>query len=117
MGHQIDPWDTAFDSSMIDGVSKVVIRCPNEYLRGICAVILDESGVRYGNGASPREDANRGTYGDQFCYYVDGSRLYRGPVSSTYDYPWNLYKKCTIYDDSDNGNDIADESFLSIIKR
>lgn len=111
----MDDWDMDFHPDMIDGTRDVVINCQTESDALACAEVLDDIGVRYGNGESATHnlEGRCDDYKADFCFYVSGHRLYFGPKRSTYDHPWCNYEKCTF--NGLNVTDISDTSFEDVI--
>lgn len=108
-------WSVDFSPDMIDGTRNIVINCRNEDDASDCAEVLEELGVRYGNKEPATKEIRERSrdYKENFCFYIEGFRLYYGPIHSTNDHPWNRYEKCTF-----NGvdiPDISDDSFSDII--
>lgn len=89
-------WDNEFTIDMLTNGSKVAVNCPSKELERELAALLEERGVRYPNGTSLLRETNIwGSYGEDFCYYVEGHIARRGPKSSTEESPWNRYEKYT----------------------
>lgn len=108
-------WSVDFSPDMIDGSRQIVINCQNADDALNCAEALDEIGVRYGNKESATKDVEQRSreYKEDFCFYIDGLRLYYGPKRSTHGDPWLNYEKCTF--NGVNVTDISDSSFDDII--
>lgn len=106
-------WDTPFDESML-GREKVVINCPYGELVSTLTQILDEHNVRYGDGDKASWKSFWDDYKENACFYVnEQKRLWHGPKSSTKDYPWSEFFKCTFYLEPESN--IDEEDYLAVL--
>lgn len=111
----MDNWDMDFRPDMIDGSRHIVINCKNIDDAFDCAEVLDDLGVRYGDQEPPTKEVRKRyrEHGNDFCFYIEGYRLYYGPKYSTNDRHWCDYEKCTF--NGLNVTDISDTSFEDVI--
>lgn len=109
-------WDKPFNQEMlVDGID-IAVSCPEEDLEREFAAILTAFGIKFLNGQFPLNVKNTwGRYKENFCYYVKGGVVWRGPKSSTEERTWSCCRKCTFY--GEEQEDISDESFAAIIGR
>lgn len=110
-------WDNMFDIDMLEHSDHgLAVNCPEEELEREFAALLDEHSITYPNGESvfATEDVWR-SHCEDFCYYIKGKTTRRGPKSSTDDFPWNGYEKCTFYGEQREETEIDENSFCSIL--
>lgn len=109
-------WDTPFDTDMIGEHHKVVVNCPDEDLERELSAILTAFGITYPNGDNLLKKSFWKEYMDDFCYYIDGLIVRRGPKHSAESGPWSKYEKTTFYGEQ-QAEDISEESFAAILRR
>jgi len=111
-------WDNPFTMDMLTDSFKVVVNCPSEELERELATLLDERGIKYNSGDSLLGTAGVwGTYEEDFCYFINGKTVWRGPKRSTEDILWCSFEKYTFYGEPQDETEIDDDSFCSIIGR
>ncbi len=111
-------WDNTFTMDVLTDNSRVAVNCPDEELERELAALLDERGIEYNGGGSPIGVTRVwGKYGEDFCYYISGKTVWRGPKSSTTESPWRSFEKYTFHGEPQDGTEIDDDSFCSIIGR
>lgn len=109
-------WDNVFTMDMLTDDSMVAVNCPSEELEREFAALLDERNIRYPGGEVPSEMTEVwSSYGENFCYYINGRSVRRGPKSAAESSPWNRYEKHTFQGEPQDDTEINDDDFNRII--